>query len=691
MWPETPPWGTDDMNTVTAIRPPQQYDAPGAPQQPPMVNPQIAGINDASEAGNILLNALNRIQSGLEQMSNPSALVGRLQGKLDRRKVRRQVMEYEWIDCYRRYDGKYDAATLARIKRSAIWLGFTSMKTHTAFAAIMDFLVGNGDIPWDLEPENIPSDLILPMEFLQRNITPDIIREELRKRTEKMKFLMQEQFEECDFETHLNNSILEMCITGTGAIKGPVTVQDESEYFQMILDQNSLSLYPQMVTHRGYKPEYRYVSIFSLYPDMECSNVQKGDGIYEESLLTRAEMVELAKEPDIDASAILATLAEYPYGNAVLDPAKVQLRLLAGDTDPATTNRYAVYHYVGPVTGRELYDAGLPIHQDYWPLEIRAHIVFCGNRLLRARIHKGPIPYHLMPYVKRPGDTPYGKGVPMLCKQTQDAINASARMMLDNSAISSGPLIEANMMLMQPGEDPRDIYAWRVFLSKFDHGTQSTHAITIHQFPNYTDMFIRLINLFRAFMDEESFIPSVTDAQGGVGSNETYGGMALLNANANRSLKNIMRNVDNLGIKPIVQSLVYWNMRFCPDSSVLARVKVKTKGVAAVMAKEQQAQQLMQLTAAFSSFPWFKSIEAGRKIADGLGFRQDQLIATDEELMGMVSPDTEGGTGDTQTAAAIPGRSGGGGAPRNPSRPPVPNSRTKPVRGGLRSVPGGRG
>lgn len=647
---------------------------------PPTVNPQsnvipFPGANPAMAApstagGEILLQQSKDVANGLAQLPNPSALVSGLDSKLNERKIRRRILEDEWIDCYRRYDGQYDAMTLARIRatgRSAIYLGFTGMKVHTGHAQIMDFLVGTDDSPWDLEPEPIPKSLVLPPQILQMGITREVLQEEIRSRVESLKFEIEGQLEDSDFVTHLDNATLEMCITGTGAIKGPTTVRDRREEFEMVLDAKVGKLYPKETEIKGYKPKIKAISVFACYPDMECSNVQEGDGFFEEEFLTRSEMVELATEPEVDPLAILAILAEKPYGNAEMTPEMVQLRLLSGDTDPAATNRYAVYHYYGPITGKELALAGLEVPQEMQMLSVNAYVMFCQGRILRAKLHKGPIPYYLIPYVKRPGNSPFGKGIPMLAKDTQDALNSAARMMLDNAAIASGPIIEANTAMLAAGEDPRDIYAWRVFLSKIDPGTGTaeTRAIRISDIPNHAQLFIALINLFRQFMDEATFIPSVSDGQQGVKTTKTATGMSILNANSNRSMKKIMRHVDNYGIRPIIRAMYLWNMRFNTDLNILARVKVRTKGVAAVMAKELQADRILALTSAFGHQPWFKAIDGVREVERSMDIPEDKLVMTDEELIGVVSPDVQGGAGASEPALGIPGP--GGSMPRNPS------------------------
>ena len=663
-----------------------RFAVPGAPQlgpprnsmnqYPPFGQGQQLPVTDMNQGASINqpgMGLQGAAKSGLETLPNPSALCSMLDTKLNDRKMRRRIIEDEWLDCFRRYDGQYDAMTMSRLvasRRSRIWLGFTAMKVHSALSAILDYLIGTDDNPWDIDPEPFPQGFVLPPELIEQGITPEVLKAELKHRTEKLKVEMQNQLDDADFPTHLSDTCFEQCLLGTGAIKGPITVKDDHDDYQMILDSNNSKLYPQEVRVEGYKPSVKSISVFTCYPDMECSNVQKGDGFFEEEFLTRGEMVELATEPGVDPLAVLAILTERPNGNADLNPALIQLRLMSGDTDAMAVNRYGVYRYYGPVTGKNLFDAGVNVPQEMHALHVNAYVMYCAGRILTAKVHKGPIPYYLIPYVPRPGKSPFGKGIAMLAKDTQDAINAAARMMIDNAAISSGPIIEANTALLMPGEDPTDIYGWRVFLSKYDNlGGAQKQAIRVFDIQNYAPLFIQLINLFRQFMDEATFIPSVTEGQSGPQITKTATGMSILNSNSNRAMKTIMRSVDNKGIKPLIKAMVHWNLRFNPDMSILARVNVRAKGVAQVMAKEMQSDRIMAMYGAFGQQPWFKSVDAAREVVSSLDIPEDKLIMSDEEMSGAVQPDFQGGAGATEPAQGIPGP-GGAAQPPRPGNPP---------------------
>lgn len=584
--------------------------------------------------------------ASLESMTRPSALVSRLDSLLDTRRRQREPLEREWVEAYRRYNNQYDPGTYAKLnpKKSRAWVGLTAMKVNAAHAAIMD-LLSQGS--WDLEPAHIPDDTEVHPILQQAGVTLPLIKDEIRRRTVGLKEEMQRQLDESDFDEHLDMAVLEAVITGSGAIRGPITERDEEEDWEMELgdgafqgDITDFIMVPKSRT--GVKPTCNYVSIFNLYPDMESLTVQRGNGIFEEMLLTRAQMIALALQPGIDTLAVLRVLRENPGGNANLMPHQITMRRMAGNADPQASKLYRVIVYHGPVSGQELENAGAHLDETSKSMEVQACVWYCGKYLFKARPYKGRRPYNIFPYVRRAGFGPFGIGLPMLVQTSQDAINAATRMMLDNAAIASGPFIEANVELLQPGENPADLHAWRVFLSKHD-GENSKRAISIYDIPAYTSLFLQLIDQFRRFMDEESFIPSITNGMDQSFANDTATGASILNSNANRSMKQVMRNIDGYGIEPFIEAWYEWQLRYNPRTELLAKMKPVAKGVRAVMAKEVQAQKLLQFAQAWMGHPDLKATNLMREHASAIELNPDDAVATPEEKMGMTAPDVAGG------------------------------------------------
>ncbi|NIT60664.1 MAG: hypothetical protein GWN00_32020, partial [Aliifodinibius sp.] len=79
--------------------------------------------------------------------------------------------------------------------------------------------------------------------------------------------------------------------------------------------------------------------------------------------------------------------------------------------------------------------------------------------------------------------------------------------MLDNAAISAGPLLEANLDLLSPDENPKDLFPFRVFLRDGQGQEAAAQAVRVYNLPSYTAEFMQMINFFLDVSDEVTAIP----------------------------------------------------------------------------------------------------------------------------------------------------------------------------------------
>ncbi len=657
----------------------------GQPAPAGVMVEQIAITPDdlrASPAAGRVLAAQQALGSLLTHLAQPSILAARLDSKFEDRVQRRRVFEQIWLEMYQRYNNQYPESIRARIhpRKSHLFVGMTALKVNSAHSAIMDFLRGSGEdkLPWDIQPAKIPENAILP-----EGMDINALREVVQERADAMSIVIENQMDDTDFEEELDLAVLEMCITGTLAMRGPMTVPETGKFWEMdTFNGNEMS---EVDAELKYKPASKYVSIFNIYPDMEAPNVQAGDGIFEEMRLTRKQLLDLALRDNINMAAVLEVLKQTP--NAEVTSYQATLRHILGDTMPNVTSRYSVKIYFGEITGEELRGTGLvQIPDDAMNIPIMAEIWYCGNHIFRARVHKGPIPYYIVPYVRR-GNIPYGKGVAELGLSSQDAINGAARAIMDNAAIAVGPVVEKNLQLLEinPGKDINDIAAWEVILSSHD-GQNGKKAVTFTDIPAYTQQFMLILDKFRALMDEETFLPSIGSGMQGVGTTKTFSGMSLLNSNANKTLKKVMRNIDDRLIEPHTEAMIDWNLRFNPKEEIRGPMKVVAKGSQSLMAQELRTQRLLTLLQIIQGNPNYKEDEVVRMLAVELGVPPSKVVLTKEEKTMMnemqaqaIAEGTgqDGGQSNGQPNVPNPQPAqGGGGKPPNidsemPGGPPV--------------------
>ena len=615
-------------------RPPAPGGAELPATQPQQEGPAVT--DDDSQISPVAkqIQAIERELGGhIDALAPTSGMVGWLDRMFWERRNRRLPIEREWLQSYQRFLGQYPAEIKMRMdpRRSQLWVGLTAMYCNAAHSAIMDMLRGAGDEQgWMLEPEKIPENTPIPPELAAQGFNVNALRKDMRKRVEGMTDTMVNQLDDSQYEEQIDQAVFQAVIIGSGGMKGPDTIVDNGYHWNMNLDLN-LQASPQTVQHTGHKPAFRNVSVMNLYPDMDAKTVQEGDGIFEEMMLTRRQLMELAIRPGFNPAAVIRCLRDAPAGDYTLLPHQVELQAITGDAIPHLTHRYRVRRFVGEVAGEQLHQAGATVPRNQWQMAIQADVWFCGPYLIRGKKHDGPIPYYIFPYSKRP-TTPFGRGIPMLAKHSQNAINGAARAIMDNAAVASGPIMEINTRIVEltPGKDPSDIQGWDVYLS--DHeGLSGTHAIKVHDFPAKIDQFLKIFEKFMQIMEHETFLPMLMQGQTRQGMTKTLGGMSMLQTNASKTIKKVLRYIDDRCVEPLVRALYDWNMRYNPDQSIMVPAKVRAKGTLSILSNEVLTQRMMQLLQVAMQHPDFKFDEAINVIGKAMGLPMNRLVFSEEE------------------------------------------------------------
>lgn len=590
----------------------------------------------SSAAATKIMEAELTLGVSLTMLAEPSILASRLDKRFTEYRSRRLPFETEWLDAYQRHNGQYSAEALAKMdpKKSKLWINITAMKDNSAHAAIMDFLRGTGtERPFSLTPIEIPDEIQLPPEMQRAGATVDDIRKLFKMRSKALENEIGNQLDQTDGDEMLSATSYEMVIAGTGALKGPFTVKNKRKSWQF--DFSGASALAQMTevdSPDKFLPNCANVSLFNIYPDLDAPNIQNGRGLFEEMSLSRSQMLDLALLPKINMGAVLAALRDGPNQSVETETTQRALRAIAGDTSPYDSNRYVVRAWYGEITGEELQGTGLvEVPTEMREMVIRGEVWYCGKYILKAQVWNGPLPYYLIPYVPR-GPVPYGKGIPMLGKNSQDWANGSGRVLMDNAAVASGPIVEINkrICVLNPGQDPADVGAWSVVVT--DHpGDPGVKAIVINELPAYTQQFMMMLDKALQRNDDETFIPSITQGVQGVGTTKTARGMMLLNQNANKTLKGVMRSMDDNGIEPLIEALVDWNMRYNPKETIQVPVKVIAKGSSALLAAETKTQRMLTLLQIIAANPNYKEDELVFEIARMLGVDPREIQLTDDE------------------------------------------------------------
>lgn len=581
------------------------------------------------------------------------ALGAQLYGKWQEWRDARRDKEDEWLEDLRAYNGIYepDVAQAISKGRSDVYVHLTRTKCLAAYTRIVDLLFQSSDKHWSIAPTPIPTGKVF-LDPLGRPLPPRWAAARAEEIAQAMEQEMEDQLTEADYDLAIKTAIAEACILGSGAVKGvTVGIETDTAWGQ------TPSGWVIVATERAV-PAISPVSIFDLYPDPYADRIDTADGCFQRHILTRSQLRQIAERFNFDEIATAEVLSAHPNGNYYQEHHEIERRRIAGfSAEIGRNGRFEVLEYWGMVRGDQLESCGCRIEDRL--ADYQANVWTCGSRTLHAKLNPSRperLPYAIFPYERVPHQF-WGTGVARQMRDSQQTMNAAVRAMLDNLAISSGPLVEVNLDLLAPGEDPKDLHPWRVFLR--ERGDPSYPLLRFYQVQNVAQNLTQVVEMFRRFADEETSLPSYTHGEAMPGLNKTATGMSMLMTQAAITIKGTIKNIDDYLIAPVLRSLYDWNMRWNPREDIKGDLNVVARGSTTLIAREVQSQRLMQfmqMTANPLYAPLVKRPELLREVAQSLDIDADKMIATDEQLQAAATPQP----------APIPLRGGPGLVPGQP-------------------------
>jgi hypothetical protein len=602
--------------------------------------------------------AADASEQELEELASLGSI---LKSKYTEYKDARDDIEDDWIEDLRAFMGQYDPDVLSKIQskgdRSQVYVGLTRTKVLAAYSRITDLLFQPGQKFFSIEKTPLSKQPLVEQELAERaaleiqqaaeqvgtagieelvmarlNELTEEIEAETEQRVENMEEAILDQALENNLEGKMKDAIMEQVIFGTGAMKaGTLRIEKDHKWikgdegFNLIYEENAM-------------PEMEAVSIFDLYPDPHATSVDDMRDIFRRHIISRTEFNALKDYPGFNVDLINECIEMNPEGNHDEAQHEVDRRNIANVNDSNTnTEKFEVLEYWGSLNGHDLEDAGVEFGEDDdLSMEYDANIWMVSGKVIKAQLNPlpgGVIPYFIFPYEKNPHAF-WGTGVPRMMRDSQATMNAATRIYLDNVALSSGPMVEVNTDIMASGEDPTELYPWRVFLREGGDGNQP--MVRFYQPQSNSPALVSVIELFRRFADETTALPSYTHGQTQSSLNRTATGISILMSNANIVLKSVIKNIDDFLTKPMIRSLYDWNMTWNENENVKSDMRIVAKGSTALIQKEVQSQRLLQFLSLINNPLDAQMVDREKLLTDiakSLDIDPDEVIKTQKEMM----------------------------------------------------------
>lgn len=523
----------------------------------------------------------------------------------------RSEVEQRWLNDLRQYKGIYEPDEEARMLGSKAFLKKTRVKVESVDARMMDLLFPanrerNYSIKATPEP-SIPAPVEQKLFAMLSEVTgqrPD--KDTLKKAVKaaadqaaaKMETRIDDQLAESKYRDVARNVLHSGNLYGTGILKGPL-VQRKVRVSYVWDDKEGRFL---QTSQSFTTPFLAAVAVWRWYPDMAVTGLEDARFAWEHHRLSKSDMASLAERKTFRANLIRAHILSNPDGAVTPRAYEQDLRSI-GDQKATSwqtnTGQYDVFERWGWLDAEKLKACGVEVPDDRVHESFFANLwVLPGGEVIKAVL--APIegvrwPYYLY-YLDKDETSIFGEGLASIMRGDQGMINAAVRMLLDNSAVTSGDMFEVFVPAFPASADLTSIYPGKVFpRTGGDFQYPAVRPISGH---NHANELLPILQLFDTNADETTAIPKFTYGDNPRnGAAGTMGGLSMLLGQANIALKDFVISWDEGITKPFMRAIYHWNMKFSADNAIKGDFDVVALGASSLVAKEVRGQALAQFSA----------------------------------------------------------------------------------------------
>jgi hypothetical protein len=532
-----------------------------------------------------------------------------------------QTVEQRMLFSVRARRGEYEPDKLAQIRDqggSEVYAMLTSVKCRAAGSWIRDVLMGQGsEKPWTIRPtpnpdlppqiaEQIVQQAAAPIQQAMMTGQPvsdqdiaammgpmrdkamESVREQARQMAQRMESKMEDQLVQGGWLNALDAFIDDITTFPAAIMKGPVVRKKPVLKWTQV----GQSYVPEVTEEL--KLEWTRVDPFMIYPSPAATTVDDGY-LIEKHRMSRQDLQDLIGVEGYDDAAIRRVLDEYGRGGLRewLTNDVAQASAQGKSTTSIGINPDSLIdalEFWGPVQGKMLIDWGMDSESVPDPQkDYHVNVWLVGTYVIKATLNYDPMrrkPYYKASYEDVPGAF-WGNSVADLVRDAQTVCNASARAIVNNMGIASGPQVVVNVDRLPAGEDITQMTPWKIWQVTNDPLGGNQAPIVFSQPDSRVQELMAVFEKFSMLADEYSGIPRYMAGDvSGTGIGRTASGLSMLMGNAGKSIKQVISNIDNNVLTPMLERLYYYNMRYSNDAELKGDVNVVARGANSLIAKD---------------------------------------------------------------------------------------------------------
>jgi len=648
-----------------------------------------------------------------------AGLAGLIKGKFTEAEDARRFDEERWLRAYRNYRGVYgNDMAFTESEKSKVFVKITKTKVLAAYGQLIEVLFSSGKFPVGVEPTPIPENIAEYAHIAEQTKEPkepnspygfpgdgndfkkgstlnsllNGLEEKYRggefvkgpatnaakepqispaeEASANMEKMIHDQLEESSAVNVLRHALFEAALLGTGVIKGPFTYEQSSHNWikNPETGKNEYSPRTKLV------PRIESVSCWDFYPDPDAVTIEDAEYVIQRHVYTRSQIRDLINRPFFRKEAIRSALDMGPNYEARGYESSLKDRESTNEYDK---NRYEILEFWGTLDADLAMEAGLELEDDMDDMdEVQVNCWVCNGEIIRLVLNPFTptrLPYLVCPYEINPYQF-FGIGIPENMDDAQTIMNGHARMAIDNLALAGNLVFDVDETMLVPGQDMK-VFPGKIFRRQSGMPGQAIHGV---KFPNTANENLMMFDRFRQLADESTGIPSYSHGTTGVQSTtRTAAGMSMLMGAAALSIKTVIKNIDDMLLRPLGETLFSWNMQFNEDApEIKGDLHVKARGTTSLMQKEVRSQRLMtflQVASNQNLAPFVRWHSILSEIAKSLDIEPEKLINDPEKaaifakIMGMANGNTKTEGNNQQSSMDSDGGTPAGANPNDPT------------------------
>ena len=447
----------------------------------------------------------------------------------------------------------------------------------------------------------------------------------------RMENIIADQLDRCNYGREVRESMLDMCVLGTGILKGPSNCgKMKKTWIPQQMEDGRIIHVPSLSPE--YVPTIKRVDPWLFFADPTVPKADQAEWAIEVHPYSKKDLTKLKSHPKFFAEVIDEVLMD--------DPKDWWFSNIIDYTNTANyeifRNKYTVFEYNGIASTDCACKISPEIESNNPTMWVQAFV--CQGKVIYFDTFDletiDSIPYAVGNWEPDPSSM-YGFGIPITMQPQQLVINGIYDVLVENAKLSSGPQIVVNTAHVEPEDDGSyDIRPFKVWAAK-EYGIDVQKIFQQFRVESNQQDLASIMEMARAFADEESGIPLI---QGGLESPEmgnSATGTALL-MKASTSVLNLKsQEWDDQVTKNLIQWMYEWNMTYHSDHTAKGDFEADVTTPTSMIRKNIELQNLEKLSVEIAQNPQLAAevnpTALTRARFSAMMLPPDQFLKTDEE------------------------------------------------------------